>query len=50
MFFRLSGKDGSGIGLYIVKDAVEMLQGTIEVQSEKGAGTTFNITLKNLKP
>jgi signal transduction histidine kinase len=50
MFFRLSGKDGSGIGLYIVKDAIEMLQGTIEVQSEKGAGTTFNITLKNLKP
>jgi PAS domain S-box-containing protein len=50
MFFRLSGKDGSGIGLYIVKDAVEMLQGTIEVQSEKGTGTTFNITLKNLKP
>ena len=50
MFFRLSGKDGSGIGLYIVKDAVEMLQGTIEVQSEKEAGTTFNITLKNLKP
>ncbi|WP_426485257.1 PAS domain-containing sensor histidine kinase [Flavobacterium sp. 2] len=50
MFFRLSGKDGSGIGLYIVKDAVEILQGSIEVQSEKGAGTNFNITLKNLKP
>ena len=50
MFFRLSGKDGSGIGLYIVKDAIEMLQGSIEVQSEKWAGTTFNITLKNLKP
>lgn len=50
MFFRLSGKDGSGIGLYIVKDAVEILQGSIEVQSEKGTGTKFNITLKNLKP
>jgi len=50
MFFRLSGRDGSGIGLYIVKDAVEMLQGSIEVQSEKGTGTKFNITLKNLKP
>ncbi|MNQ32799.1 Sporulation kinase E [compost metagenome] len=50
MFFRLSGKDGSGIGLYIVKDTIEMLQGSIEVQSEKGSGTTFNITLKNLKP
>ena len=51
MFFRLSGeKDGSGIGLYIVKDTVEMLQGFIQVQSEKGNGTTFIITLKNLKP
>jgi PAS domain S-box-containing protein len=50
MFFRLSGKDGSGIGLYIVKDAVEIVQGSIEVQSEKGTGTKFNITLKNLKP
>lgn len=50
MFFRLSGKDGSGIGLYIVKDAVEILQGSIEIQSEKGTGTKFNITLKNLKP
>lgn len=51
MFFRLSGKkDGSGIGLYIVKDTVEILQGSIEIQSEKGTGTTFIITLKNLKP
>lgn len=49
MFFRLSGKNGSGIGLYIVKDAIEILQGSIEVLSEKGAGTKFNITLKNLK-
>ena len=51
MFFRLSGKkDGSGIGLYIVKDTIEILQGSIEIQSEKGIGTTFIITLKNLKP
>ena len=51
MFFRLSGeKDGSGIGLYIVKDTVEILQGSIQVQSEKGVGTTFIVTLKNLKP
>jgi PAS domain S-box-containing protein len=50
MFFRLTGKtDGSGIGLYIVKDTVEILQGSIAIQSEKGTGTTFIITLKNLK-
>ncbi|MDO8316090.1 MAG: PAS domain S-box protein [Flavobacterium sp.] len=51
MFFRLSGKtDGSGIGLYIVKETVDILQGSIQIQSEKGIGTIFTITLKNLKP
>lgn len=51
MFFRLSGKtEGSGIGLYIVKDTIEILQGSIQIQSEEGIGTTFIITLKNLKP
>jgi PAS domain S-box-containing protein len=51
MFFRLSGKkDGSGIGLYIVKDTIEILHGSIDLKSEKDIGTTFTITLKNLKP
>jgi signal transduction histidine kinase len=51
MFFRLSGKkNGSGIGLYIVKDTIQILRGSIQVHSEEGIGTTFNITLKNLKP
>ncbi|WP_396179503.1 PAS domain S-box protein [Flavobacterium sp.] len=51
MFFRLSGsKDGTGIGLYIVKETIEILQGSIELQSENDIGTTFIITLKNLKP
>jgi PAS domain S-box-containing protein len=50
MFYRLSGTTpGSGFGLYIVKETLEKLHGTIEVQSEKGVGTTFIITLKNLK-
>lgn len=49
MFFRLSGKtDGSGIGLYIVKDTIEKLDGSIEVESQLDNGTTFSITLKNL--
>lgn len=51
MFFRISSQsNGSGIGLYIVKDTVQILQGSIEVHSEEGKGTTFNIILKNLKP
>lgn len=50
MFFRISGnKNGSGIGLYIVKDTVQILQGAIQVYSKLGKGSTFDITLKNLK-
>ena len=50
MFYRLPGNtDGSGLGLYIVKETLEKMQGTIEIQSEKGVGTTFNIKIKNLK-
>ncbi|RZJ31607.1 MAG: PAS domain-containing sensor histidine kinase [Flavobacterium sp.] len=48
MFTRLSSRaDGSGIGLYLVKQIVEKLQGSIRVESSEGNGTTFYITLKN---
>jgi PAS domain S-box-containing protein len=51
MFFRLSGKvDGTGIGLYIVKEIIKKLKGTIEVSSKQRIGTAFSIILKNLKP
>ena len=51
MFFRLSGdKNGTGIGLYIVKDTIQILRGSIQVHSKEGKGSTFNITLKNLLP
>jgi signal transduction histidine kinase/CheY-like chemotaxis protein/ABC-type amino acid transport substrate-binding protein len=36
---------GSGLGLSIVKSLTEMMHGTISVQSEKGAGTTFEVNL-----
>lgn len=49
MFFRISGNtDGSGIGLYIVRNTIEKLQGSIDVESERGIGSTFTIILKNL--
>jgi signal transduction histidine kinase len=49
MFYRVSNKSvGSGLGLYIVKEAVEKLNGVIKLESEPGKGTQFNIQLPNL--
>jgi signal transduction histidine kinase len=46
MFYRATiQSDGSGIGLYIVKNAVEKLGGGISVSSKVGFGTTFTIKL-----
>jgi PAS domain S-box-containing protein len=48
MFFRATEQsDGSGIGLYIVKNAVEKLGGQISLSSKQGEGTRFNIVLPN---
>jgi len=48
MFYRATEQsDGSGIGLYIVKNAVEKLGGQINVASKIGQGTRFNILLPN---
>lgn len=50
MFYRATTtSEGSGLGLYIVNEILEKLQGEIEVTSEQGVGTTFNITLKNME-
>ena len=37
---------GSGLGMAITKNFVEMMNGTIEVDSEKGVGSTFTVTVK----
>lgn len=49
MFFRATEKnEGAGLGLYIVKEAVEKLGGSIELDSQMGKGTVFRIQLPNL--
>jgi|GEM_PF-2076145 len=48
MFYRGSERStGSGLGLYIVKQALSSTHGTIRVESTPNAGTTFTLTLPN---
>ena len=51
-FFRAGNSiniEGTGLGLNIVSKHVELLDGKIEFVSEEGVGTTFTVTLKDLK-
>ncbi|MEO9869903.1 tetratricopeptide repeat-containing sensor histidine kinase [Ekhidna sp.] len=46
MFFRANRKiEGTGLGLHILRRAIERLDGDVRVESEFGKGSTFSITL-----
>ncbi|MEO0554493.1 MAG: ATP-binding protein [Bacteroidota bacterium] len=46
MFFRASdSSEGSGLGLYIVKDTIAKLGGSISVTSEQGIGSNFKVSV-----
>ncbi len=50
MFFRATNQaTGSGLGLYIVKEAVNRLKGEISISSEISQGTRFDIYLPDLQ-
>ncbi|HEY5917177.1 MAG TPA: PAS domain S-box protein, partial [Chryseolinea sp.] len=49
MFFRASRRGtGSGLGLYIVREAIQKIGGSIEVKSQFGEGTEFIVVVPNL--
>lgn len=41
----VSGIQGTGLGMAITKNIVDMMNGTIEVKSEQGVGTEFTVSL-----
>lgn len=46
MFYRATEQsDGSGLGMYIVKQSIEKLSGTIDIESDLGVGTKITINL-----
>jgi PAS domain S-box-containing protein len=48
MFYRATDRSqGSGLGMYIVKQAVEKLDGRITIRSKYGEGTQINVVLPN---
>ena len=50
MFYRATTQNsGSGIGLYIVQEAVLKVNGEISVTSEKNKGTKFTVKIPNFR-
>jgi two-component system response regulator PhcR len=48
-FFKSKVNHGSGLGLFIVKEALNKINGKITVSSDQTDGTTFKITIPNVK-
>ena len=44
-FFSTKGERGTGLGLMIIEKTIKAHQGIVRVESEKGKGTTFFVTL-----
>ncbi len=50
MFYRATDDGaGSGLGLYIVKETIDKLQGSITIESEEGQGTTVRLVIPELQ-
>ncbi|MEI6883267.1 MAG: ATP-binding protein [Bacteroidota bacterium] len=42
-----NGEKGSGLGLPLAKSLMEMMQGNLDIQSERGVGTTVTLFIKS---
>jgi PAS domain S-box-containing protein len=50
-FYRAHARsEGTGIGLYLVKETLKKLKGVITVDSEENKWTRFNVDLENRRP
>ena len=50
IYYRANNKtSGAGLGLFICKEAVRKLKGTIELETKLGQGSTFSVNLPNSK-
>jgi signal transduction histidine kinase len=47
MYYGTNKNKGSGLGLYIVKEAVENIKGSISVFSESNIGSKFIVAIPN---
>jgi PAS domain S-box-containing protein len=50
LFFSSKGTEGTGLGLFIADRIARAHGGTIEIESELGAGTRFIVTLPRQRP
>lgn len=46
-FFKSRNQTGTGLGLFIVKEALDKINGSISVESNSCTGTTFTIVIPN---
>jgi len=49
-FYSTKGQGGTGLGLAVARKIVEEHRGTINIQSEPGAGTLFTVRLPSRQP
>lgn len=46
-FYKVSNLEGIGLGLYILRESLDKLNGRIEVESRVGIGSTFKVFIPN---